>query len=307
MDKAEIRAIVEKVLKKQGLFTLRDNQGSDIPDIPIEVSARHVHLTRDAVEKLFGSSLKALRALSQPGEFLSEQRVRLKGPNGALDKVAILGPERKAVQAELSLTDARALGIDAPLRLSGDLSDAAEIEIEGPSGSIRAKAAIVAKIHLHLRPSDAGALGLENGGIARVRVQSRRPLTFEDVVVRVRDDFMPALHIDFDEANACMYRQGDRLEILPPETAGNTPGTAARVSQTARPGAAAPANRTVPPSQTVPSGPAAPPGKAALVTEAGAKRLAKAGSKIRLPKGTIITPAAKDVFYEAHCRIEWED
>ncbi|MDR1428676.1 MAG: phosphate propanoyltransferase [Spirochaetaceae bacterium] len=313
MDKAEIRAIVEKVLSRRGLFAPPQDQTlpqgrmplqSQIPTqgqmppeprqppepgkLSLEVSARHVHLTREAVKRLFGGdeALRARRALSQPGEFLSEQRVRLKGPDGVLDNVAILGPERGAVQVELSLTDARMLGIDAPLRLSGDLSDAAEVEIEGPSGSIRAKAAIVAKIHLHLRPVDAETLGLKNGSSVCVRVKSRRPLTFEDVPVRVRDDFMPALHIDFDEANACMYRKGDSFEILSSAAAGKPAG------------AGKPARNEAAPRRTG--------RKTALVTEADAKKLVRTGGKIQLPGGTIVTPAAKDVFYEAHCRIEWE-
>jgi hypothetical protein len=135
----------------------------------------------------------------------------------------------------------------------------------------------------------------------RVRVKSRRPLTFEDVPVRVREDFMPALHIDFDEANACMYQPGDSFEILPPETAEQILPKAAPGAAASRSGAAAPFGKTVPPSRAVP-----PRQKAALVTEADAKRLVKAGTKIRLSKGTIVTPAAKDVFYEARRGIAWE-
>jgi hypothetical protein len=196
------------------------------------------------------------------------------------------------------MTDARLLGVDAPLRLSGDLSGAAEIEIAGTEGALRAKAAIVAKIHLHLRPCDAGVLGLKDGLSVRVCIRSRRPLAFEDVPVRVREDFMPALHIDFDEANACMFKAGDRCEILPPEpssrtengvrTAGCTAdGVQALRSQTAR-------------------FPARPVSLSTLITEADAKRLVKPGGKVRLPKGSILTPSAKDIFAEAYCKIEKE-
>jgi propanediol utilization protein len=242
-----------------------------------------VHLTAAALEALFGpgAGLTAVRALSQPGEFLSDKRVRLAGPKGVIDNVAVLGPLRRAVQAELSVTDARILGISPPLRVSGDLSDAVDIDITGPAGTLRAKgAAIIARNHLHLRPADAGLYRLGNGDSVRVRVFTRRPLTFEDVAVRVSDNYMPALHLDFDEANACMLKSGDKAEILSPSGA--------------------------PAVQAAAPGPAFGVSKPALITEAEAKRLVlKAGEKIILPKGSILTPSAKDVFLHAHCTVEY--
>ncbi|MDR1929173.1 MAG: phosphate propanoyltransferase [Treponema sp.] len=367
MDKAEIRALVEKVLARRGLLASPEPSGqlphgvgqpppppvlparasgaaaspAPVPpeNIPLEISARHVHLTKEAVAELFGSPsvLKAARGLSQPGEFLSEQRVKLIGPRGELDNVAILGPERKAVQAELSMTDARILGIEAPLRLSGDLSGAGEIKIQGPLGSIRAKAAIIAKIHFHLRSCDAENLGLRNGASVRVRIKSRRPLVFEDVPVRVREDFMPALHIDFDEANACMFKPGDSFEILsderPPGVCCDSRIKSPKIADQAianlcsiypanshrTSGSCSPENRDFCVindekiykrngllDSRAESGPVHKPGKAALVTESDARRLVKAEGKIRLERGTIVTPAAKDVFFAARRRIEWE-
>jgi propanediol utilization protein len=236
-----------------------------------------VHLTGEALLALFGPEavMGNLRALSQPGEFLSDKRVKLKGPKGEIDNVAVLGPARKAVQAEISQTDARLLGVAAPLRISGDLSGAADIDITGPAGTLHAKgAAIVAANHLHLRPADAQRYGVKNGDSVRVRVKTGRPLVFEQVAVRVSDHYMPALHLDFDEANACMLGGGDTAEILDCAGAAAKPGK---------------------------------PGKPALITEGDAKRLVlKGGEKAVLPKGSILTPSAKDVFLHAHCTVVFE-
>jgi propanediol utilization protein len=260
--------------------------------IPAEVSARHVHLSAGALEALFGPGtvLAETRALSQPGEFLSDRRVRLAGPKGAIDHVAVLGPLRRAVQAELSVTDARTLGINPPLRVSGNLPGAADIDIAGPAGTLHAKgAAIIARNHLHLRPADAGLYQVRNGDSVRVRVHTERPLVFEDVAVRVDDNFMPALHLDVDEANACMLKAGDRAEIIPSGAAtASLAGIApARAAETA-------------------GEPSPEWSKPALITEAAAKRMVQRnGEKIILPSGSILTPSAKDVFLHARCTVEY--
>ncbi|MDR2136578.1 MAG: phosphate propanoyltransferase [Treponema sp.] len=307
MDREEIRKIVEKVLEKKGLYggtggreSCPGAQQAEGPAIPVEVSARHVHLTQEALDTLFGprAGLTEKRALSQPGEFLSEERVRLIGPKGDIGNVAILGPLRKAVQAEISLTDARILGVEAPLRLSGNLSGAADLYIAGPAGVLHAKgAAIVAKNHIHLRPQDAKALGVLDGASVRVRVNTERPLVFEDVAVRVRETFMPAMHIDFDEANACMPGTGTRAEILA--------ACGAEERQTA--GRGGPLGEASSP-ETAQRPPALPASKSQklLVTEAEAKRLvAGPGGTLSFPKGTIVTPAAKDVFSYAGCPVKF--
>jgi propanediol utilization protein len=255
----------------------------------VEASARHVHLTAEAAAVLFGPGavLTESRALSQPGEFLSGERVRLIGPRGELGNVAILGPFRRALQVEISLTDARLLGVKAPLRLSGDLSGAADIYIAGPAGVIHARgAAIIAKNHLHLRPRDARDLSVENNGRVRVRVHTERPLVFEEVILRVGEDFMPALHLDFDEANACMLKPGDTAEILDCGVPFPVPAPSS-------------GGRPAPP---LPEAGAKP----VLVTEAEAKRLVPgSGGILRLPRGSILTPAAKDVFLYARCKVEF--
>ena len=218
-NEKDIRDMVESVLnnlgavKSAGQGTVPAAQcGTCCCDpFPVEVSARHVHLTREAVDVLFGAGhqLGRKKMLSQPGEFLSEERVKLVTPKGQIDNVAVLGPERKAVQVELSATDAKSLGLKAPVNLSGDLSGAADVVIIGPNGILKADGTvIIAKAHLHLTPADAQHYGLHDGQIISVRIDSPRPITLNGVVARVRSDMALAMHIDFDEANAGMVGPG---------------------------------------------------------------------------------------------------
>ncbi len=173
--------------------------------VEVEVSARHVHLTQEDVELLFGkgTSLHPKRPLSQPGQYLCEERVNLVGSKGRKERVAVLGPVRKATQVELSVSDCMALGVKAPVRESGNLEGAGPIVIEGPEGTLHAEqAAIVAQCHIHATPETAEKLGLSDKEKVSVRVMSERPITFENVVVRVSDQFRFRMHIDVDEANA---------------------------------------------------------------------------------------------------------
>jgi putative phosphotransacetylase len=173
--------------------------------IKVETSARHVHLTTQDVETLFGkdATLTPKRDLSQPGQFLSEERVRIEGPKGGFDRTAILGPERKATQVEVSLTDARILGVEAPIRESGDVAGSAPIRIIGPNGQIViTEGVIVAKRHIHVTPEDAAAFGIKDKQIVKVKVGGDRGLIFDEVVIRVSPSFKTFMHIDFDEANA---------------------------------------------------------------------------------------------------------
>jgi putative phosphotransacetylase len=173
--------------------------------IIIEGSARHVHVTREDLEALFGAGyrLHSKRELSQPGEFLSEEKVRVEGPRGAIDRISILGPERRATQVELSLTDARVLGLTPPIRESGQLAGSAGCRVVGPAGAVElTEGAIIAKRHIHVTPEDAEAHGLKNQDIVSVRVEGARALTFGEVVVRVSPKFRTRMHLDFDEMNA---------------------------------------------------------------------------------------------------------
>lgn len=173
--------------------------------VPVETSARHVHLSKADMEKLFGPGavLTQKRELSQPGQFLSNERVNLAGPRGRMDNVAVLGPERPATQVEISLTDARALGVEVPIRESGDIEGSSPIKIEGPEGTIEiARGTIAAKRHIHLSDTDAEKFGLKDRQIVSVRVGGERGLVFDQVVIRVSPNFAAAMHIDVDEANA---------------------------------------------------------------------------------------------------------
>lgn len=174
--------------------------------IPIEVSARHVHLNRAAVDALFGTGYKLTirKNLSQPGQFACEERVTIIGPRGILDHVAVLGPERAKTQVEISLTDCVKIGTHAPIRESGDLISTPGCILKGPKGTVELQEGlIVAKRHIHMSPHDAEIFKAQNGQIVSVEIQSdERPLIFNEVVVRVDKKFNLAMHIDTDEANA---------------------------------------------------------------------------------------------------------
>ena len=177
-------------------------------DFMIETSARHVHVTKDTLEKLFGKGFELVpRAwLSQPGQFASCQRVIVKGPKGNI-KCSILGPIRDKDQVELSITDARSIGISAPVRESGDLLDTPGVTIINPDNGNEIKLSsgvIIAKRHIHMTPNDAKAFGVSNGDIVCVKVlnDTGRKVLLDDTVVRVSDNYRLAMHIDTDEANA---------------------------------------------------------------------------------------------------------
>ncbi len=178
--------------------------------ILVETSARHIHVTQQTLETLFGkgAELHNKKDLSQPGQYACEGKGTLVGPKGQLT-VTILGPTRPADQAELSLTDARALGISVPVRESGDVAGTPGLKLVGPCGEVEiAEGAIAAKRHIHMTPEDAAELGVEDKQIVSVKLDTARPLIFGDVVVRVSPKFALAMHIDTDECNAaCAYGQ----------------------------------------------------------------------------------------------------
>ena len=181
-------------------------------DIKLEVSARHVHLTQEDVEALFGKghTLTVKKELSQPGQFACEERVTVVGPKKEIPNVIILGPVRPATQVEVSYTDARTLGVDAPLKESGDLEGTPGIKLVGPAGEVEiANGVIVAKRHIHMTPEDAAAYGVENGEIVNVKIESQRTAVLGDVVIRVSPKFKLAMHIDTDESNAAAMKPGE--------------------------------------------------------------------------------------------------
>jgi putative phosphotransacetylase len=185
--------------------------------VPIGVSARHIHLAPEHIELLFGKgyNLKELKPLSQPEQFAAEETVAVHGPKGEFDKVRILGPARGRTQLEISRTDAFALGIDAPLRLSGQIEGSSGIRIVGPAGEITIQeGVIVAARHIHFHPTDAEQWGISDQQAMMVRVGGERGVVFEQVIARIHENFKLDMHIDTDEANASGARTGDLAEIL---------------------------------------------------------------------------------------------
>ncbi|MDY3830717.1 MAG: phosphate propanoyltransferase [Erysipelotrichaceae bacterium] len=173
--------------------------------ILVETSARHIHLTQETVEKLFGEGyqLTVKKMLSQPGQFATNEKLTIVGPKGEL-KASVLGPVRKANQVELSLTDARTIGVKALVRESGDIEGTEGCKLVGPCGEVTIENGVIAaKRHIHFHSSDAEKFGVTNGQIVSVKVESQaRSLVFGDVVCRVSDKFSLAMHIDTDESNA---------------------------------------------------------------------------------------------------------
>ena len=173
----------------------------------LETSARHIHLSQEHVDILFGAGhqLTHKKDLSQPGQFACEERVTVVGPKKEIKNVSILGPVRKESQVELSATDARSIGLNAPVRESGVLEGSAPCKLVGPAGEVELEyGVIVAKRHIHITPEDAAAFGVSDKEIVKVKADSEgRSLIFDDVVVRVSPSYATAMHIDTDEANAC--------------------------------------------------------------------------------------------------------
>ena len=184
--------------------------------VELEASGRHVHVTAQQAQTLFGHPLTPERPVSQPGQYLAKERVRIIGPKGEFRNVAVLGPERKEGQVEISLTDGRILGIDPPIRLSGDVAGSPGITLEGERGSVTLpQGVIAAQRHVHLTPEDAVKFGVKNGQTVRLQTYTVRPTVFGDVAVRVSPDFASYVHLDYDEANACGFRKGDLGRLLP--------------------------------------------------------------------------------------------
>ncbi len=180
--------------------------------IPIGVSARHIHLSPEHIHVLFGSGyeLSSMKPLSQPDQFAAEETVAVAGPKGRFEEVRILGPARGKTQLEISRTDAFQLGIDPPVRLSGQTEGTPGIRIIGPEGELEIdQGVIVAARHIHLHTRDAMAMNIDDRQKVRVRVEGERGVVFDNVVCRVSDRFALDMHIDTDEANAAGIRTGD--------------------------------------------------------------------------------------------------
>ena len=211
MDRAElerkIREELEKILKE-------DNNNNEFM---VEVSGRHVHLSKEHLEQLFGKGyeLTIAKELSQPGQYAAKERIRVIGPKGEFSNVVILGPCRDFSQVELSLTDCKDIGIKGVLRESGKIEGTPGILIGVGENYIQLdKGAIVAKRHIHMTPEDAEKLNVKDNELVKVKVSGERPVIFDDVLIRVKSSFRLSMHIDYDEANACGYTSGVKGSII---------------------------------------------------------------------------------------------
>lgn len=184
--------------------------------VELEASGRHVHVTQAQAQVLFGHKLTPKRPLSQPGQFLANERLTVIGPKGQFENVAVLGPERKEAQVEISLTDARTLGLTPPVRLSGKVEDSPGAVLKGCMGQVTlTRGVIAAQRHIHMTPQDAAKFGVADKQVVRLQTYTKRPVIFDDTVVRVSSDFATFVHLDYDEANACGFQTGDLGRILP--------------------------------------------------------------------------------------------
>lgn len=275
MDEQLIRTIVEQVLSQ-----MQPTKPTQAPPgkIPIAVSARHVHLSEEHVKLLFGENytLTSKAPLSQPNQFASQEQVTLVGPKAALHQVRVLGPARSLSQVEISMTDARTLGIDAPLRYSGDTSDSAPITLIGPKGSLYLKeGCIIAAAHIHMNEQDAKALHVVDGQFVNVQTCSVRPLVFQQVKVRVSSRFQLEMHIDTDEGNAAHIQGNGYGELV---TAGVHKAPAELPPQ--------PVQQLVPPKQTAVM-------TKKLITEQDIKELRQ--QELVIKKRTMMTALAQDM------------
>ncbi|MHA6259279.1 phosphate propanoyltransferase [Sporosarcina sp. CAU 1771] len=283
MDPQWIQSIVEEVLQQV------NKKGSTLKpsEVPIAVSARHVHLSEHDLAVLFGPShgLTKLKELSQPNQFAAEETVTVAGPKGSISRVRVLGPARNLTQVEVSQTDAFALGLKPPLRQSGNIEGSSPVTIIGPKGSLYLEEGlIIAQSHIHMSPSDAEGFGVSNGQYVQVKAETERPMTFDRVLVRVSSSYRLEMHIDTDEANAGFIRTGQAGRLI----VEGQPATT-HVSQ---PVAATPQVS----SSTF---------EGKLLTQLDVEN--STGSIIRVRKSTIVTPLAKDRSRDLNKKIETID
>ncbi len=211
MNQQLIERIVGEVLSQLG--TVQVEQAQELPTnaIPIAVSARHVHLSQEHIEVIFGKGYKLTKKsdLSQPNQFAANETVIIAGPKGSLERVRVLGPARSLTQAEVSWTDAMKLGIKPPLRDSGNIKGSAAFTLIGPRGSLYLdEGLIIAQAHLHMAPQEAKHLGVQSDEYVTVEVDGVRPISYQNVKVRVSESYRLEMHIDTDEANAGFITQG---------------------------------------------------------------------------------------------------
>ena len=214
MDNSNVELITKLVL--EAVEKQKSSSGEGYL-VPIGVSSRHIHLTQEHVETLFGEGYQLTKKKElMGGQFASNERVTIVGLKlRAIENVRVLGPVRKQTQVEISATDAISLGVNAPIRESGNVAGSAPIAVIGPKGAIYLnEGCIVAKRHIHMAPNDAMAAGVHDGDIVSVKADNERGTVFNNVQIRVDDSFTLEMHIDTDEANAAKIKTGDTVRIV---------------------------------------------------------------------------------------------
>lgn len=210
-EKEQMAGSAKKEKGKKEQSFVPGNQNLQNTPVPVEVSAHHIHLCEEDIQKLFGNGHQLTREsdLSQPGQFACKEKVNLAGPKGRVENVRILGPARKMSQVEIAMTEQYKLGIRPPIRESGDVAGSPGITLEGSAGTANLSQGVICALrHVHMTPEEASAWGLKDKNIVRVRIDGDRELIFGDVVVRVNPSFKLAMHIDTDEANAANIKTG---------------------------------------------------------------------------------------------------
>lgn len=208
MDKEKIRVLVEEIVRAQ----LQQSK-----QVPIAASNRHIHLSPEHVDRLFGKGFKLnkLKDLSQPNQFAAKETVTLIGPKGQIQNVRVLGPARGNTQVEVSLFDGFTLGVKPPIRNSGDIKGSEAITIQGPRGQVTINEGLIcAARHIHMHTSDGEAFGVSDGDRVQVKVEGERGVVFSNVLIRISPKYKLEMHIDIDEANAANIKNGQIGEIV---------------------------------------------------------------------------------------------
>ena len=206
----------EQLLKQ--LLDILDRDGTS-NGIPVGISNRHIHLSQEDIERLFGVGyqLTKMKDLKQPGQYAAKETVTIAGPKGSFTNVRVLGPARQSSQIEISKSDNFVLGIKAPVRESGDIANSAGLTAVGPKGAVNMESkVIVAKRHIHMTPADAIRFDVQDKEVVWIKTSGERVANLGDVIIRVDEQFSLECHLDMDEANAVSIENGDRVEIYRP-------------------------------------------------------------------------------------------
>ncbi len=214
MNEQDLSALIAKLVKEQ---LDKAMPAAEANMVPVGISNHHIHLSQEDFETLFGkgATMTHFKDLSQPGQFACKEVMTVVGPGGAIERVRLLGPARKQSQVEVSVADCFKLGIQAPLRDSGDLTGSAGVTLVGPKGSVTLdEGCIIAIKHIHMHTSDAARLGLKDKDKVNVKTCTPRGIIFLEVLIRVSDNFKLEMHVDMDEANAASLKNGDMVQII---------------------------------------------------------------------------------------------